>query len=723
MGSLMLRLSSHSQHDTSNRRGAIIVLAAVCMIMIFAFCAFTVDVGYMTNVKAELQLTADAAAMGSVSEIPNGEAEVKKVARQLAELNPAAGKKVTLNNEHIELGKYDLASKSFVVNPAEANAVRITARAVDQPTFIAGVIGHKKFTSQAKAVAMLAPRDIVFVVDLSGSMNDDTEPCWASSTIDSTFKSQGFPSAGADLMKDLFTDFGYGSYPGSTQYIGSPVGITANNYAYAELTKDNGPLTGSSINSLYRIANNDSEATRKTKAYRWIIDKQIAVQMPKAKPAPNSQSNYSYWEKYLDYIIESRSVGSNPPSPPSSGGGGGSGGSGGGGGGTTPTPPKPPSGMYLPNDLPENPFRLTLDSPRSGSRIAAPAFLTSSSSTATMLLSTPSQSSSPGLPRNGSTLKVTVPPSQDGERITGFNNPNKSIYPSAGNANGWRNKIGYITYVQYMMDWGRDRSPTYANGTNANLSLPDKTPLSVHSPDCPYHKEATPAGNFDFPPREQPMHAVRRSLIAALDVVDDMNKSITPGFGDRIAIITFDAKDAYHEPEILVPLTSDYRAAMVKCTTLQATSDVGNSTATEIGMSMARELLKDTTDGGQGRKFADKVMVLLTDGVPNVWETPASEVETFISENPSDEYYDSDYIWYNSAIMQAAKFQQKKGSLYPVGMGMGADYTFMDKLSRTAATDDSGKGPRGSGNPKVYEQTLTDIFKDIIKYPGSRLVE
>ena len=219
------------------------------------------------------------------------------------------------------------------------------------------------------------------------------------------------------------------------------------------------------------------------------------------------------------------------------------------------------------------------------------------------------------------------------------------------------------------------------------------------------------------------MHAVRRSLIAALKVVEEMNQSVTSGFGDRVAIVTFDASDAYHTPEVLVPLTSDYRAAMKKCTTIQATSDVGNSTATEIGMRIARQLLTDSADGGQGRKFADKVMVLLTDGVPNVWESTETEVDDFIADNPSNEYYGSDYIWYNSALMQSSMFHDKKGSLYPVGMGMGADYTFMDKLSRMAGTDQGGQGPRGSGNPKVYEQTLTDIFKEIIKYPGGRLVE
>ena len=43
------------------------------------------------------------------------------------------------------------------------------------------------FASKASAVAMANPRDICFVLELSGSMNDDTEPCWATNEITNTF--------------------------------------------------------------------------------------------------------------------------------------------------------------------------------------------------------------------------------------------------------------------------------------------------------------------------------------------------------------------------------------------------------------------------------------------------------------------------------------------------------------------------------------------------------
>ena len=54
-----------------------------------------------------------------------------------------------------------------------------------------------------------------------------------------------------------------------------------------------------------------------------------------------------------------------------------------------------------------------------------------------------------------------MPPSQSGSRIDSLDNPCTASYPNATVATpqSWRNKIGYVTYVQFMMDNGRDRQP------------------------------------------------------------------------------------------------------------------------------------------------------------------------------------------------------------------------------------------------------------------------
>jgi len=67
--------------------------------------------------------------------------------------------------------------------------------------------------------------------------------------------------------------------------------------------------------------------------------------------------------------------------------------------------------------------------------------------------------------------------------------------------------------------------------------------------------------------------------------------------------------------------------------------------------------------------------------------------------------------------------QVEKTLLFPVGVGLGCDYDFMDRISRMNKTDQGGQSPRGSGNPAEYEQRLTDIFKEILKTPNVRLVK
>ncbi len=710
------------------RRGAILVLAALVMVLVFAFAAFSIDVGYMSLTKTELQNAADAAALGAARELPHGESIVRGAAKEIALENEAAELPVSVYDADIEVGTFDFETKTFVPDTPLANAVRVTTRVDDQPLFFAPVIKQYDFNMSARATAMLNPRDIVFVIDLSGSMNDDTEPCWSTQVVNSAYGPAGYPTVGNDLMQDVYDDFGYGQFPGTVEHLGLPLGVGTNAYAYAEMTKDDGPLSDSALPARYRIASTDDESVRKQKAYTWIMEQQIARIMPGVKPDPVS-ANYDYWEKYIDYVISSVTVGYNPPpppvtppvtdpgdaSPPT----------------TTPPPPSPP----LPPPPPQPPIGrlhefhrleqgiLALTQPAVNEVLVASA---SSGVVAELLgAAVVGQTSAPiGTPRQGATSRVRVPDRRDSDNIDDFNNPNKFTFPGASSSlpRAWQDKVGYVTYVQFMMDWGRDRNPVDSNSRNASAGSLPKTPLSLESPYCPMHVEGTAGGDFLFPPREQPVHSTRRALIAAMQVVKERNSALSSG-GDRLSIVTFDGLDADHAPEIVLPLTSDYDAAMQACTTLQAVSDIGRTTATEVGMELARNHLRSTAQGGAGRDYADKVVILLTDGVPNVWTSTASEIDDFMATNPATDYYDPTYIWYNAALMQSGQFFGQDGRMFPVGVGLGADYDFMDRLARMAHTDHNGQSPRGSGNPAEYEERMTEIFTEIIKAAASRLVD
>ncbi|MFN0198481.1 MAG: vWA domain-containing protein, partial [Planctomycetaceae bacterium] len=317
------------------------------------------------------------------------------------------------------------------------------------------------------------------------------------------------------------------------------------------------------------------------------------------------------------------------------------------------------------------------------------------------------------------------PANQDSDRIEDFNNPNNSTFPNASSnlPKVNQSQIGYMTYVQFMMDWGRDRSPEQANSSNSNPGLVGKTPLSLLSPDCPLHTEGTPAGDFSFPPREQPTHAVRRSLIAALKVIEDLNGGLPNGAGDRVSLVTFDAIDQYHSPELVVPLTGNYRTAMDACTELQAVGDINASTATEYGLIKARQHIAPVSAGGQGRTNSTKVVVLLTDGVPNIYSSSSSTINSYIKGNPDSNFYSGSASQYNSVLMQADQMKTDNVEVFSVGMGLGADLDFMDRIARINGTDSNGLSPRGTGNPDDYEERLTEIFQNILEHPGTRLVD
>jgi Flp pilus assembly protein TadG len=619
------------------RKGVIVVLTAVLLVVLLAMVAFSIDIGYIAVVKTQLQAAADSAALAACSTLSTAtsadHSPVVAKAQQFAGYHVVGGVPVSLESSDVEFGTWDATALQFTPASSLSNAVRITARCNDSTGgngfFFGRVLGARTFNTTAQSVATGNPRDICFVIDLSGSMNDDSEPCWSTYELNNELTPQGYPNTANNMMQDVYTDFGFGTFPGTLQYVGAPAGVTADSRAYANLTKNGGYLTSVSIPSTYRISSGDSESTRKTKAYKWMIDFQIATVMPNAKPTPSSATNFGYWSTYLDYIIQNQTVNSGSGTPP--------------------------------------------------------------------------------------TNRGSLPPSQDSSRITSFNNPNSASFPTAGTSerNGYLNKIGYRTYVQFMMDFGRNTKP---DGVNY-------TPLSTSSPDCPYHYESTAGGNLQFPPREQPTHASRRSLIAAVQEVKARNATVPdPNQRDWVSIVTFDTVSG---TVLKTALTSDYDAVMQACTTLQAVGDDQSSTATETGMIGAYNHIKSAAQGGSGRQNTQKVVVLFTDGMPNLKTSSNSTVSNYMSAHSNDDWYGGSSSYnQNASIMQAQTMSALNWKVFTAGIGLGCDYDFLDRMSRTGGTaDDDGAGPRTSGNPTNYEAELSAIFKQIINNPQVRLVQ
>lgn len=621
-------MKSHVGLVRRRRRASIVVLAALFLVAFLGMAAFAVDVGYIMVVKTQLQVAVDSAAMAATASMSGTADDVRNAAKQFAGYHTAGGKAVALTDAEIEFGTWDVGAATFTPSDEFGNAVRVTAHRNNSTggnnLWFGRIFGQTNFSTQASAIAMGNPRDIALVVDMSGSMNDDTEPCWAANELTSA----GHGDVVTSTMTALYSDFNFGDYPGTLQWVGAPAGVAATNKAYANLTKNGGPLTGASIAATYKILSTDSESTRKTKAYKWIIDNQLAALMPNALPAPNSGTNYGYWEKYLDYVIQNVTVNSGEGTPPSSRG--------------------------------------------------------------------------------------AIPPNQDSDRITGFNNPNTTSFPGASSSvpQSYRNQLGYRTYVQFMLDFGRDYKP---DGSNF-------VPLSVSSPNCQYHSEATAGGTFSFPPREQPVHACRRSLIAAIQEIKERNDNI-PDLTQRdyVSVVRFDKVAG---TTVIQSLTGEYDDAMTACTTLQAVGDNAASTATETGMIAAKDHIKPASQGGSGRENTQKVIVVLTDGMPNLYSSSGSSVSSYRTSNPSSEWYGGGSYALDAPLMQAMSLEALGWKIFAVGVGLGTDYSFMDRLARLGSTaDDSGESPHTSGDPSSYETELSAIFEEIITNPQVRLVK
>jgi hypothetical protein len=557
--------------------------------------AMAIDLGYAVLVRSQLQVAADSAVTGAAVRMGTSREYVVQAAKSAARGRLASGKSVVVDDADVQLGLWNSDARTFTPSGSGGNAVRVIARREEpegslRPPFLARLIGTTSPQVSASAVAVAAPREIAFVVDLSGSMNDGTQPCGSADMGPAGGSAPECSELGTAQLERIFDDFGFGAYPGELEPIGRFAHVPDGPFAYAELTENAGPMTGADLPLRYRIEDTDDEPTRKRKCYSALIDLQISALMPAARPIPDSRTNYEYWEKYLDYVVQ-------------------------------------------------------------------PANVTH--------------------PAN----RGWLPPRQDRDRICRFDDPatGRSDAAHARDSACLGNRIGYRTYLQFMLDFGRDLKP---DGRQY-------VPLSGHSPDCPWRPETTAGGRFDFPPRTEPMHSVRCALIAAIGTVKQRNLEIgNPALADRVSIITFDCL-AGGGPLIRQPLTTDLDAAMQACARLQAVGDRGGTSAMDSGMETARRHLLPTREGGQGRRAAKRVVVLLSAGPPDTCGTDRSQIDRFMSVHPAEEFYADGACRYNAPLVSAARMHARGWRVYPVAVGTPNDHDFLDRLARLGGTGEN----------------------------------
>lgn len=181
------------------RRGAIVVLAALMMIVFLASVAFSVDVAYMQLTKVKLRSATDAAARAAGEGLSRAQdiGYARQAAKDIAAANLVAGEPLLLDDSDIVFGKSSQQSSgawTFTPGGEPINAVRVNGRRTREapsgsvPIFFGRVFNVFDFQPVQAATVVRLDRDICIVVDRSSSMKlylTDTSPTM--STGDSRF--------------------------------------------------------------------------------------------------------------------------------------------------------------------------------------------------------------------------------------------------------------------------------------------------------------------------------------------------------------------------------------------------------------------------------------------------------------------------------------------------------------------------------------------------------
>lgn len=157
------------------RRGAVIVLVAICMVLLFGMVAFALDVGYIVNSQTELKRACDAGALAGAGELVNGTDLVAPIVSQYVGLNFVGNKKIPTSDVQVDLGHWNRTTRAFTVSNDRPSALKVKVVRNNAPLFFARIFGQDKFNIEATSIATYQPRDILLVLDYSASMNDDSE--------------------------------------------------------------------------------------------------------------------------------------------------------------------------------------------------------------------------------------------------------------------------------------------------------------------------------------------------------------------------------------------------------------------------------------------------------------------------------------------------------------------------------------------------------------------
>jgi Ca-activated chloride channel family protein len=182
--STMKAIRNRTFAPNESRRGAMMVLVAVCLPVVLILCAFAVDVAYIQLTRTELRTATDAAARagGRVLSLTQDPSAARAAAIEAASRNKVGQKPLAIGDAEIQFGRSSRPGGvgryvfDDAVPPEKVNSLRVTGlRTAGSlsgpiPLMFGAMPGHANFEPVKTAIATQLDRDIALVLDRSGSM-------------------------------------------------------------------------------------------------------------------------------------------------------------------------------------------------------------------------------------------------------------------------------------------------------------------------------------------------------------------------------------------------------------------------------------------------------------------------------------------------------------------------------------------------------------------------
>lgn len=186
--------ASSAARAERNRRGSVLILVVFAVVLLFTMVSFTVSTGEILVKKQQLQDLVDAAALAGAAALRDGGTSLQAVANAMSvssEAGDLLSSTMGLPPEVVEIGRYDFIGRIFHSTAAGEEgvpAVRVSlplsislvdgdgeAAGITMSNFLRRQIGIDEIPLHAEAIAVVRPRDIVILQDITGSFQDEFE--------------------------------------------------------------------------------------------------------------------------------------------------------------------------------------------------------------------------------------------------------------------------------------------------------------------------------------------------------------------------------------------------------------------------------------------------------------------------------------------------------------------------------------------------------------------